>query len=56
MGDEVRVEIECRICDEKGPRPDSYIPAQLIAYNNMNEVCTGVCVCLCVCVCVFMHM
>ena len=37
MGDGVRVEIESRICDERGPRPDSYLPAQLLAYDTMNE-------------------
>ena len=37
MGDGVRIEIETRICNERGPRQDSYLPAQLIAYDTMNE-------------------
>jgi A-kinase anchor protein 10 len=37
MGDEVRVDIESKICDENGPRADSYVAAQLIAYDTMNE-------------------
>ena len=37
MGDEARVEIEMRICEERGPRADSYLPTQLQAYDTMNE-------------------
>lgn len=37
MSNQVRVEIEVRICNENGPEPDSFLPAQLIAYDTMNE-------------------
>ena len=37
MGDGVRVEVESRICDDRGPRADSYLPPQLIAYDIMTE-------------------
>lgn len=39
MGDKVRVEIELGICDERGPRPDSFVAAQEIAYHRMIEAC-----------------
>ena len=39
MGDKVRVDIEIRICDEQGPQPHSFVAAQRIAYDRMNEAC-----------------
>ena len=36
--DTTRVDIENKICDESGPRVDSYDTAQKQAYDRMNEV------------------
>ena len=38
MADDVRLEVENRICDEQGPRVDSYSVPQQIAYDIMNQV------------------
>lgn len=38
MEDSVRVDVENRICDEQGPRADSYLRPQLVAFHTMNEV------------------
>lgn len=38
FGDSVRLDIENKICDESGPRVDSYGTAQKLAYDKMNEV------------------
>ena len=38
FGDTTRVDIENKICDESGPRVDSYDMAQKQAYDRMNEV------------------
>lgn len=38
MEDSVRLDVENRICDEHGPRPDSYLRPQLVAFHTMNEV------------------
>ena len=37
MGDRVRVDIELGICSERGPRADSFVAAQHIAYDKMIE-------------------
>ena len=37
MGDRVRVDIEMGICNERGPQADSFVTAQRIAYDRMNE-------------------
>ncbi len=36
--DTTRMDIENKICDEDGPRADSYDTAQKQAYDRMNEV------------------
>lgn len=38
MGDSVRLDVENKICDEHGPRVDSFAAPQQIAYDIMNEV------------------
>ncbi len=38
MEDTVRLDIENKICDENGPRADSFTVAQQSAYNIMNQV------------------
>lgn len=38
MEDSVRLDVENRICDEQGPRADSYLRPQLVAFHTMNEV------------------
>lgn len=38
MGDSVRMDIENKICDVRGPRPDSYDTAQKVAFDTMNKV------------------
>ena len=38
MGDTVRLDVENRICDEHGPRVDSFAIPQQLAYDIMNEV------------------
>ena len=38
FGDTTRMDIENKICDEHGPRADSYDTAQKQAYDRMNEV------------------
>lgn len=38
MEDSVRLDVENRICDEHGPRADSYLRPQLVAFHTMNEV------------------
>lgn len=38
MEDSVRIDVENRICDEHGPRADSYLRPQLVAFHTMNEV------------------
>ena len=38
FGDTTRMDIENKICDENGPRVDSYDTAQKQAYDRMNEV------------------
>lgn len=38
FGDTTRMDIENKICDEHGPRVDSYDTAQKQAYDRMNEV------------------
>ena len=40
MGDKIRVDIELGICNNSGPRRDTFVAAQLIAYDTMNEACT----------------
>ena len=40
MEDKVRIDIEMGICDERGPQADSFLSAQQIAYDRMNEACT----------------
>jgi len=38
MEDSVRLDVENRICDEHGPRADSFLRPQLVAFHTMNEV------------------
>ena len=38
FGDTIRMDIENKICDEHGPRKDSFVTAQEHAYQLMNEV------------------
>lgn len=38
MEDSVRIDVENRICDEQGPRADSFLRPQLVAFHTMNEV------------------
>ena len=38
MGYSVRLDVENRICDEKGPRVDSFAMPQQIAFDTMNKV------------------
>lgn len=40
LGDTVRMDIENKICDQQGPRANSYSAAQEIVYRTMCEVCT----------------
>ena len=44
MGDRVRVDIELGICSERGPRADSFVAAQHIAYDKMVEARNILCV------------
>ena len=39
LGDAVRMEVESRICDERGVQPDCFVAAQCVAYDRMNEAC-----------------
>lgn len=34
----MRLDVENRICDEHGPRADSYLRPQLVAFHTMKEV------------------
>ena len=43
MEDSVRLDVENRICDEHGPRADSFLRPQLVAFHTMNEVCIFIC-------------
>ena len=38
MGDVVRADVENKICDQQGPRIDSFRLPQQIAYDKMDEV------------------
>ena len=38
MEDSVRMDVENRICSEYGPRADSFLRPQLVAFHTMNEV------------------
>ena len=46
MEDSVRLDVENRICDEQGPRPDSYLRPQLVAFHTMKEVTIDMYCCL----------
>ena len=45
MGDVVRADVENKICDQLGPKADSFRLPQQIAYDKMDEV--NFCVILC---------
>lgn len=38
MGDVVRADVENKICDQLGPKADSFRLPQQIAYDKMDEV------------------
>ena len=38
MGHSVRIDVENRICDENGPRVDSFAIPQQIVFDTMNKV------------------
>lgn len=38
MEDSVRMDVENRICDDRGPRADSFLRPQLVVFHTMKEV------------------